>query len=120
MIRSGVGTLLAFLAVAAMSSAEVSPVTAAGARPSFAISLKNGVVSPARLEVPANTVVSVTVRNVGKSTAEFESRRLHIEKILLPGAKAMLTLRGLAPGKYEFVDEFTEDRATAHGFIVAK
>lgn len=95
------------------------PAGAQEAQP-FAISLKNGVVSPVELLVPANTMVKVTVSNDGDAAAEFESKPLHIEKPLAAGASVTLTLRNLGPGSYEFVDEFTEDRATAHGVIIAR
>ncbi len=95
------------------------PASAQDAQP-FAISLRNGVVSPTELEVPANATVRVTVTNDGDAAAEFESKPLHIEKPLAAGASVTVTLRNLSPGSYEFVDEFTEDRATAHGVIIAR
>ena len=88
--------------------------------PTFKISMNNGVVTPARLEVPKDVNVKLVVTNKGSATAEFESKMLHIEKIVAAGATVTLTLRGLKAGSYEFVDEFTEDKKTAHGFIIAK
>jgi len=88
--------------------------------PTFKISMKNGVVTPARVEVPKGVDVKLIVSNDGSATAEFESKPLHIEKVVAAGTSITLTLRGLKAGSYEFVDEFTEDQKTAHGFIVAK
>ena len=110
------GAILATtLAATAMTG---SAIAASG--DAFSVSMKDGVVTPQRIEVPANTTVKLVVTNEGTATAEFESKRLHIEKVLAPGGSATLTLRNLAPGSYEFVDEFTEDRETAHGVIIAK
>ena len=88
--------------------------------PTFKISMKNGVVAPTRVEVPKGVNVKLVVTNEGSATAEFESKLLHIEKVVAAGATITVTLRGLKAGSYEFVDEFTEDKKTAHGFIVAK
>ncbi len=87
--------------------------------PRFAVSLNNGVVSPSLITVPANTLIVLTISNDGNSTAEFESKALHIERVLAAGMSVAIRLRNLAPGEYEFVDEFTEDLATAHGTIIA-
>ena len=84
------------------------------------ITLKDGVVSPNQIEAKADSTIVITVTNEGKGTAEFESKPLHIEKVLMSGASATFTFKNLAPGEYEFVDEFTEDQKTAHGFIRVK
>ncbi|MFK5998459.1 MAG: cupredoxin domain-containing protein [Rhodobacterales bacterium] len=86
----------------------------------FNITLQNGVVSPKMTEIPVGGQVKIVVTNAGDATAEFESKTLHIEKMLAAGAKTILTLHGLRTGSYEFVDEYTEDLDTAHGFIIAK
>ncbi|OIQ74301.1 hypothetical protein GALL_440490 [mine drainage metagenome] len=83
------------------------------------ITFNDGLITPQRLEVPKGTTVTVTVRNTGKTGAEFESKRLHKEKAVAPGAEIKVELRGLPAGEYEFVDEFHENLATAHGVIVA-
>ena len=54
----------------------------------------------------------------GKSAIEFESKDLKQEKVVAPGAKAVLSINALKAGEYKFVDEFHE--ATAKGKIVAK
>ena len=83
------------------------------------ITFNDGLITPQRLAVPKGQSVTVTVRNTGKTGAEFESKRLHIEKPVGPGAEIKVELRSLPAGEYEFVDEFHENLATAHGVIVA-
>jgi hypothetical protein len=83
------------------------------------ITFNDGVITPQRVEVPKGKAVTVTVRNIGKTGAEFESKRLHVEKPVGPGAEIKVELRSLPAGEYEFVDEFHENLATAHGVIVA-
>ncbi len=100
--------------------ALVSGAALAQDMPSFDVSMKNGVVTPRQLQVPAHKPFRLVVTNAGSATAEFESKALHIEKVVAAGMNVVLTLRGLPAGSYEFVDEFTEDQDTAHGVIIAK
>lgn len=92
---------------------------AAAAEPTTAtLEMKDGVLTPNRIEIPANTTVKLIIRNTGTTAAEFESRRLHKEKVLAPGTESSIVLRGLAAGEYPFFDEFHED--TGQGVIVAR
>ncbi len=86
----------------------------------FKIMLKDGVVSPNKVEVPKDARVKLIVSNEGSAPAEFESKALHIEKIMAPGMTVTVNLRGLKPGSYGFVDEYRENQKTAHGVIVVK
>ncbi len=74
--------------------------------PTFRIELKDGVVTPLRLEVPAQTRFKIEVVNTGTTPAEFESVELRKEKVIGPGAKSFLVIRGLDPGEYDFFDDF--------------
>jgi len=84
------------------------------------ITLTDGVVSPQLVEVPAGQAVTLTVVNAGTKPAEFESKRLKIEKIVAPGMTVTIELRALPAGEYPFVEEFHEDLETGRGTIVAK
>ncbi|WGT51865.1 cupredoxin domain-containing protein [Thioclava nitratireducens] len=84
------------------------------------ITLTDGVVSPQQIYLPADTAVTLTVSNTGKTAAEFESKRLRIEKIIAPGQTETIELRALPAGSYPFVEEFHEDQDTAKGTIVVK
>ncbi len=108
------------ITLAAASTLMLASTAIAQEPPHFSVSLNNGVVSPALIEIPANTLVTLTISNDGNATAEFESKPLHIERVLAAGMTITIRLRNLAPGAYEFADEYTEDMLTAHGQIVAK
>ena len=84
----------------------------------YKIVAKDGKLEPAMIEVPAGKRFKLEVANEGKSAIEFESKDLKQEKVVAPGAKALLSINALKPGEYKFVDEFHE--ATAKGKIVVK
>lgn len=84
------------------------------------VTMTDGVISPERIEVAAGTAFTLELHNAGKTAAEFESHRLHVEKILAPGARAAVKIRALPKGEYPFVDEFHQNQKTAHGVLVAK
>ena len=84
------------------------------------VTLTDGVIVPQNIEIEAGQAVNLTVKNAGKAPAEFESKRLHIEKVLPPGTSTVIRLRPLPAGRYAFVEEFHENLATARGEIVAK
>ena len=64
---------------------------------------------------PAGKPITVTLKNLGSIAAEFESDSLHVEKVIPPGREAVLHVRPLEPGRYNFFDDF--HRAT-QGFLV--
>ena len=84
----------------------------------YKIVAKDGKLEPALIEVPAGKRFKLEVANESKSAIEFESKELKQEKVVAPGAKAVLSINALKAGEYKFVDEFHE--ATAKGKIVAK
>lgn len=98
------------------------PASASGTRaeedPVFRIEFKDGVVTPRRLEVPANHRFALELHNSGETPAEFESRELRKEKVLAPGASSTLVIRTLDPGEYDFFDDFHADAPPA--ILVAK
>ena len=90
----------------------------AGDLPTFRLEMKDGVLNPARIEVPAGKKIKIEVHNTGKSAAEFESVQLRKEKVLAPGAESFVVVAPLSPGEYKFFDDF--HLSTAQGVIVAK
>jgi hypothetical protein len=92
-------------------------VSMAADLPTFKLEMKDGVLSPARIEVPAGKKIKIEIHNLGKSAAEFESVQLRKEKVLAPGAESFVVIAPLSPGEYKFFDDF---HATAQGVIVAK
>jgi plastocyanin len=84
----------------------------------YRLTIKDHKFVPDTLEIPANTRVKVTVKNADATPEEFESRRLHVERVIQGGKEAIVTIGPLKPGTYEFVGEFHED--TAKGRFIVK
>lgn len=104
--------LAAALLVTAPMHAEESSV--------FKIELKDGVITPNRLEIPSGKAFQLEIRNTGKTAAEFECKPLKREKVIVAGATAVLSFKALAAGQYAFVDEYHENLPTGRGLIVLK
>jgi hypothetical protein len=82
-----------------------------------AITLKDHQFTPSEVPVPTGVKVKVTVKNEQPTTAEFESKVLHFEKIVTAGGQITLFVGPLNPGSYEFFDDFHHD---TRGHFVAK
>jgi len=85
---------------------------------SFPLTIKDHRFEPAEFEVPANTKVKLLVKNEDTTPEEFESSKLHREKVVPGGKEISIIIGPLKPGRYEFVGDF--NRATAHGAIIVK
>lgn len=79
------------------------------------IVIKDHQFEPAEVHVPAGTPIAVNVKNLDTIAAEFESAALHVEKVIPPGREAVVRVRPLETGRYNFFDDF--HRAT-QGFLV--
>lgn len=103
-----------------LAAALALPAAAAPAQdmPVFAIEFKDGVITPLRLEVPANRAFKIELHNTGDTPAEFESIELHREKVLAPQSTSFIVFRTLDPGEYKFFDDFHPDAPQA--VLVAK
>ncbi|MGH6857834.1 MAG: cupredoxin domain-containing protein [Methylocella sp.] len=73
---------------------------------------------PAEMRVPANSPVTLVIRNLDPTPEEFESMTLRVEKIVAGKSEITIRLRPLAPGRYRFYGDFNE--ATAEGAIIAE
>ena len=102
--------LIAVLAASAPVRAEDMPV--------FRIVFKDGEMTPQVLDVPANTRIKLDLENAGAAPVEFESDRLRKEKVLGPGVRSFLIIRNLAPGEYDFYDDFQPGKPPAK--LIAK
>jgi len=91
----GIGTALA---LAAPSFADGSAMPQ--------LRFDHGNFAPARLNVPANTPFIVKVTNGSDAAIEFESFELHRERVVPPGETITLHMPSLAPGSYQFFDDF--------------
>ncbi len=112
-----VGSRLARVAVAFALA-----VVAAGALADDVVKVRivarDGIFTPANLEVPAGQRIKIEIVNEGRTPMEFESLPLKVEKVLGPGATSSVVINPLKPGQYPFFDEFHPD--TSKGVIVAK
>jgi plastocyanin len=79
------------------------------------ITIKDHRFEPAEVHAPPGKAIAVTVKNLDAIAAEFESDALHVEKVIPPGREAVVRVRPLEPGRYNFFDDF--HRAT-QGFLV--
>ena len=75
----------------------------------FTLTIKDHKFEPAELRLPAGQKIKLTVHNMDKTVAEFESKPLKREKVIQGGASAVILLGPLKPGSYPFVEEFHED-----------
>lgn len=73
---------------------------------SVAISVKGGRFVPSEIHAPANRALTISVKNLDGAAIEFESVSLRVEKVISPGAQGAVRVRPLAPGRYEFFDDF--------------
>jgi plastocyanin len=91
---------------------------ASAADPEALLVIKNHRFEPAELKVPAGKRVKLTVHNQDPTPEEFESKKLGREKVVPGGAKVVIFVGPLKPGKYEFYGEYNE--ATAKGAVIAE
>jgi plastocyanin len=85
--------------------------------PSFAIALMNNQFVPSEIRIPAGVKVKLVVRNGNSGAAEFESTQFHREKVVAPGQTITVFVGPLAPGVYEFFDDF---HPQTRGHLVVK
>ncbi|WP_207923172.1 cupredoxin domain-containing protein [Marinomonas flavescens] len=85
--------------------------------PTYLIEMKDGVLIPSELVVPAKTKFRLVVKNEGSKPAEFESNQLRQEKVLFMGANTSLVITPLDVGTYDYYDDFAP---AARGKITVK
>lgn len=104
------------LAIALIGAGAATASLAAGP-PVVTLTLKDHRFAPAVVNVPAGQKVQVVVINQDRSTEEFDSHDLRVEKLITPGATARFFIGPLKPGPYRFMGEFHPQ--TAQGRFVA-
>jgi hypothetical protein len=82
-----------------------------------AISVKAHQFDPAELHAPANKPLAIRVKNLDGTPMEFESKALRVEKVISAGGEGVVNVRALAPGRYEFFDDFHQQ---TRGFLVVE
>ena len=102
----------------AVAAAMLTPATAVHAQQAaVSISVKGHHFQPAEIHAPANRPLAITVKNLDATPMEFESVSLRVEKVVAAGSEGVVNVRALAPGRYEFFDDFHHD---TRGHFVAK
>jgi plastocyanin len=81
----------------------------------LSLTIKNHQFEPAEVHAPAGKPIAFAVKNLGTIASEFESSELHVEKVIPPGGEAVVHVRPLAPGRYNFFDDFHRQ---TQGFLV--
>jgi hypothetical protein len=61
---------------------------------------------PSQLSAPPDRPISIRVKNLDAAPMEFESVSLRVEKVIGPGGEGVVNVKALAPGRYEFFDDF--------------
>ena len=74
-----------------------------------AISVKGHHFQPAEIQAPGNKPLAIRVKNLDTAPMEFESVSLRVEKVIAPGSEGTVNVRALAPGRYEFFDDFHQE-----------
>ncbi|WP_309352602.1 cupredoxin domain-containing protein [Parvibaculum sp.] len=84
----------------------------------YTLTIKDHQFTPTTLEIPADTKVKLTVKNLDPTAEEFESYDLNREKIVAGNGEITVSIGPLKPGTYKFFGDFHQD--TANGTIVVK
>ena len=81
----------------------------------LSLTIKDHQFEPAEVHAPAGKPITFQVKNLGSVASEFESSALHFEKVIPAGGQAVVHVRPLAPGRYNFFDDFHRQ---TQGFLV--
>src|SRR5262245_32787458 len=106
--RIGFAAALAAGACISANAQQTASVTA---------NVKNHRFQPGEIYAPANVAVELRVKNLDTAPMEFESIGLRVEKVVTGNGEGIIRLRPLAPGRYEFFDDF---HPATRGALVTK
>jgi cupredoxin-like protein len=70
--------------------------------------VRNHQFQPGEIRGPANARITLRVKNLDAAPMEFESVSLRVEKVIAGNGEGVIRLRPLAPGRYEFFDDFRQ------------
>ncbi len=109
---------LSILAFALSATFAVPAAVLAEEPAKVTLTLKDHKFSPAEPTAPAGKPILLEIVNQDQTPAEFESKPIRVEKIVVGGGTVIVTLRPLKAGRYRFFDDYHE--ATTEGFLVVK
>jgi plastocyanin len=107
----GLGALLA--SVLALAAHNVRAEDAV----SISLTIKGHQFDPAETHAPAGKQIVFHVKNLNDIVSEFESSDLHFEKIVPSGSEAVVYVRPLKPGRYNYYDDFHH---ATQGYLVVQ
>ncbi len=84
---------------------------------SVALAVADHGFTPAEIEAAAGERLRIEVTNHTAAAIEFESFELNRERVVPPGQTVAVYVSGLSPGRYEFFDDFHQER---RGALVVK
>lgn len=98
------------LVLAAICVASLLPVSLAQAQQAteIRVSYSGGQFQPSEVRAPADKPIVFRVKNLDGKAMEFESKSLRVEKVVAAKSEAVVNVRALKPGRYEFYDDFDE------------
>jgi Cupredoxin-like domain len=108
------GLALAVLALVLLAS---MPAAKAEDAVTVHISLKSHRFQPGEPQAPAGKPITIIVKNLDPTPAEFESNMLRVEKVVVGGGTITMRIRPLQPGRYRFFDDFHNQ---TQGYLVVK
>ena len=107
-----------FLAVLCLATVSAVSVSGAQTATEIQLSYKDKKFDPAEISALANTPIVIKLKNLDAKAMEFESKTLHVEKVVAGSSDAVINVRAQKPGRYEFFDEYNEK--VARGALVVK
>ncbi len=110
-------TAAAMLAAAQVATIALFLPARAEQAASVTVSVKNDSFIPEEITAPANRPIAIRVKNLDAEEIEFESVSLRVEKVIAAKSEGVVNVRALAPGRYEFFDDFHQK---ARGTLVVK
>lgn len=97
------------LATAMVAAAGAGTGARAQDAAEVAIAVKDHHFQPGEIRAPANRPLTIRVKNLDSTPMEFESLSLRVEKVVAPGSEGVVHVRALAPGRYDFWDDFHQE-----------
>jgi hypothetical protein len=104
---TGAGFSLAALSASGMVWAQQ--------RTTIPLTIKEHRFEPPEPHAPAGQPLVIVLKNLDPTPAEFESKTLRVEKVVVGGGQVTINIRPLAAGRYRFFDDFHEE---TQGFLV--
>jgi hypothetical protein len=104
-------------ALALLLSLGTASVAFAQQAANLTIRVQNHRFVPSEITAPANTPIVLRVQNLDPTPMEFESVTLRVEKVVVGKGEGIIRIRPLAPGRYNFFDDFHQE---TNGVLVVR